>query len=75
MTLVVSFALWIFFPMRFQAEMVLLLSLILIFHVVGALIFIPAAVSLLKPRFGVLRREWLAQEVTTRRSTVQMAGA
>ena len=64
-TLVASVALWIFFPMRFQAEMALLLSLILIFHVVGALIFIPAAVSLLKPRFGVLRGERIAQETST----------
>jgi len=61
-TLVASVALWIFFPMKFQAEMALLLSLILVFHVVGALIFIPAAVSLLKPRFAILRGEQLAQE-------------
>jgi predicted RND superfamily exporter protein len=65
-TLVASVILWIFFPMKFQAEMALLLSLILIFHVVGALIFIPAAVSLLKPRFGVLRGERLAQETLER---------
>lgn len=73
-TLVASVALWIFFPMRFQAEMALLLSLILIFHVVGALIFIPAAVSLLKPRFGVLRSERIAQE-TLARGTAAQAGA
>ncbi len=70
-TLVASVALWIFFPMRFQAEMALLLSLILIFHVVGALIFIPAAVSLLKPRFGVLRSERIAQETLARGAAVQ----
>lgn len=74
-TLVASVALWIFFPMRFQAEMALLLSLILIFHVVGALIFIPAAVSLLKPRFGVLRGERLAQEALERDSATQPAHA
>lgn len=52
-TLVASVILWIFFPMKFQAEMALLLSLILLFHVVGALVCIPAAVSLLKPRFAI----------------------
>jgi predicted RND superfamily exporter protein len=51
-TLVASVIFWVFFPMKFQAEMALLLSLILLFHVVGALVFIPAAVSLLKPRFA-----------------------
>jgi len=73
-TLVASVALWIFFPMRFQAEMALLLSLILIFHVIGALIFIPAAVSLLKPRFGVLGGERIAQETRARGTAVE-AGA
>ena len=53
--------------MRFQAEMALLLSLILVFHVVGALIFIPAAVSLLKPRFAIIRGEQLAQEAADRK--------
>lgn len=65
-TLVASVALWIFFPMRFQAEMALLLSLILIFHVIGALIFIPAAVSLIKPRFGVMGGERIARETLAR---------
>jgi uncharacterized protein len=73
-TLVASVILWVFFPMRFQAEMALLLALILIFHVVGALIFIPAAVSLRKPRFGILRGERIAQE-TRARETVVQAGA
>jgi predicted RND superfamily exporter protein len=53
-TLIASVILWVFFPMKFQAEMALLLSLILLFHVVGALMFIPAAVSLLTPRFAVI---------------------
>jgi len=60
--------------MKFQAEMALLLSLILIFHVIGALIFIPAAVSLLKPRFGVLGGERIAQETRARGTAVE-AGA
>jgi predicted RND superfamily exporter protein len=71
-TLVASVALWIFFPMRFQAEMALLLSLILVFHVVGALIFIPAAVSLLKPRFAIIRGEQLAKEAADRNVATEL---
>lgn len=67
-TLVASVILWVFFPMKFQAEMALLLSLILVFHVAGALVFIPAAVSLLKPRFASLRGEQIAEEVSARGS-------
>jgi hypothetical protein len=37
--------------MKFQAEMALLLTLLLFFHVVGALAFIPGVVSLLRPHF------------------------
>ena len=70
-TLVASVIFWVFFPMKFQAEMALLLSLILIFHVIGALIFIPAAVSLLKPRFGVLGGERIAKETLARETAVQ----
>jgi predicted RND superfamily exporter protein len=65
-TLVASVILWVFFPMKFQAEMALLLALILIFHVIGALVFIPAAVSLLKPRFAVARGEMIAAETASR---------
>jgi hypothetical protein len=50
-TLTVSVIFWIFFPMKFQSEMAILLTLLLFFHVVGALAFIPGTVSLLKPRF------------------------
>ncbi len=51
-TLIASVVFWIFFPMKFQAQMALLLVMILVFHVAGALLFIPAAVSILKPRFA-----------------------
>ena len=50
-TLVASVVFWLFFPMKFQAQMALLLVMLLVFHVVGALIVIPAMVSLLQPRF------------------------
>src|SRR5262245_42614953 len=52
-TLTASVIFWLFFPMKFQAEMALLLALILFLHVVGALIFIPSMVSLFKPRFAI----------------------
>lgn len=51
-TLTASVIFWLFFPMRFQAEMALLLTLILFLHIVGALLFIPSMVSLFKPRFA-----------------------
>src|SRR6266849_1945162 len=50
-TLTVSVIFWVFFPMKFQSEMAILLTLLLFFHVVGALAFIPGIVSLLKPHF------------------------
>jgi predicted RND superfamily exporter protein len=63
-TLVASVILWAFFPMKFQAEMALLLALILLFHVVGALVFIPAVVSLLKPHFAVMLGQRIAKEAS-----------
>jgi hypothetical protein len=51
-TLTASVIFWLFFPMKFQAEMAFLLTLILFLHVVGALVFIPSMVSLFKPRFA-----------------------
>jgi predicted RND superfamily exporter protein len=50
-TLTMSVFFWIFFPMKFQAEMAILLTMLLFFHIVGALAFIPGVVSLLEPRF------------------------
>src|SRR5262245_962400 len=50
-TLTVSVIFWVFFPMKFQSEMAILLTLLLFFHVVGALAFIPGVVSLLQPHF------------------------
>ena len=39
--------------MKFQADMALLLVLLLGFHLVGALMFIPPMVSLFKPSFAI----------------------
>ncbi|HXG19528.1 MAG TPA: MMPL family transporter [Methylomirabilota bacterium] len=52
-TLTASVIFWLWFPMRFQAEMALLLALILFLHVVGALVFIPSMVSLFRPKFAI----------------------
>ena len=46
---------WLFHPLKFEAEMAFLLMMLMIFHAVGALVFIPALVSLLRPRFAVER--------------------
>jgi uncharacterized protein len=51
-TLVVSVIFWLWFPMKFHAEMALLLGFLLFFHVVGALVLIPTFVSLSRPRFA-----------------------
>lgn len=53
LSLTASIAYWIFFPMKFQAEMALLLTLLLGFHLIGALMFIPPMVNLIKPHFAV----------------------
>jgi predicted RND superfamily exporter protein len=63
-TLTAAVIFWLFFPMKFQAEMALLLTLLLFFHIVGALVFIPAFVSLLKPRF--VRRRGAEAEAAAR---------
>src|SRR5881628_3133769 len=52
-SLTASIIFWVFFPMKFQADMALLLVLLLGFHLMGALMFIPPMVSLLKPRFAI----------------------
>jgi predicted RND superfamily exporter protein len=75
-TLTASVIFWLFFPMRFQAEMALLLTLILFLHIVGALLFIPAMVSLFKPRFataGAAQREPVQEAVTVTAEKVRVA--
>jgi predicted RND superfamily exporter protein len=52
-SLTASIIFWVFFPMKFQAQMALLLVLLLGFHLMGALMFIPPMVALLRPRFAI----------------------
>jgi len=56
-TLVVSVMFWLPHPLKFEAQMAFLLMMLMIFHAIGALVFIPALVSLLRPRFAVERAE------------------
>ncbi|MFQ5665627.1 MAG: RND family transporter [Candidatus Binatia bacterium] len=68
-TLVASVVFWLFFPLKFEANMAFVLMMLMIFHAIGALVFIPAMVSLLRPRFAVERaaqRVQLAAEVGAR---------
>jgi len=53
MSLTASIVYWCFFPMKFQAQMAILLVILLAFHLIGALLFIPPMVSLLRPKFAI----------------------
>ena len=51
MTMILPLLPWYFLsPIRFQAEMGLLLAIILAFNMLGAITVVPAAIKLLKPR-------------------------
>jgi predicted RND superfamily exporter protein len=52
-SLTASIIYFVFYPMKFQAEMALLLSVLLAFHLIGALLFIPPMVNWIRPRFAV----------------------
>ncbi len=56
-TIVVSMVFWLFHPLKFQSQMAFLLMMLMVFHAIGALIFIPALVSLLRPKFAVARAD------------------
>jgi hypothetical protein len=50
-TLTVGLALWIFSPLKFQAEMGILLAILLLMNMLGALLLVPAQIAIVKPRF------------------------
>ncbi len=56
-TITASVLFWLFHPLKFEAQMAFLLMMLMVFHAVGALVFIPAMVSLLRPHFAVSRAE------------------
>ena len=74
-SLTASIIFWVFFPMKFQAQMALLLVLLLGFHLMGALMFIPPMVSLLKPRFAIKYAEERQRQRAAAAAAVEAAGA
>jgi predicted RND superfamily exporter protein len=56
-TITTSMVLWLFHPLKFEAQMAFLLMMLMVFHAVGALVFIPAMVSLLRPRFATAKAD------------------
>ena len=54
-TMIVSVVFWLFHPLKFESEMALLLMMLMTFNAIGALVFLPAMVSLMRPRFAVAR--------------------
>ena len=51
LTLVVGVVFWLFSTLKFQAEMGLLILILMIFNMFGALVFIPSLTAILKPNF------------------------
>ncbi|HLK13114.1 MAG TPA: MMPL family transporter [Candidatus Binatia bacterium] len=78
-SLTASIIFWVFFPMKFQAQMALLLVLLLAFHLMGALMFIPPMVSLFKPSFAIKyaeeRRERIRAEAAAEARAAEMHAA
>ncbi len=61
LTITTSMVLWLFHPLKFEAQMAFLLMTLMVFHAIGALVFIPAMVSLLRPRFATQRADQRAE--------------
>jgi hypothetical protein len=50
-TITIGLVLWAFSPMKFQAEMGILLAILLTLNMFGALLLVPALICIIKPRF------------------------
>ena len=50
-TITIGLLLWAFSPMKFQAEMGILLAILLTLNMFGALLLVPALICVIKPRF------------------------
>jgi hypothetical protein len=50
-TLTIGLALWVFSPLKFQAEMGILLALLLLMNMFGALLLVPSMIVIIKPKF------------------------
>ncbi len=55
-TLITGVFFWIFIDLKFQAEMGLLLCLLMFLNMVNALVFVPTLVTIFKPNFVVERK-------------------
>jgi predicted RND superfamily exporter protein len=60
-TMVASTIFWWFSDLKFQAEMGLLLALLMLFNTFGGLVIVPAWMKIIRPRF-LLRRRGRAEE-------------
>jgi hypothetical protein len=50
-TITLGLLLWVFSPLKFQAEMGILLAILLLLNMLGALLLVPALICIIKPRF------------------------
>ena len=56
-TLIAGVFFWLFVDLKFQAEMGLLLGLLMLLNMINALVFIPVLVKIMKPKFVVSKKE------------------
>ena len=61
LTITASMVLWLFHPLKFEAQMAFLLMMLMVSPAIGALVLIPAMVSLLRPRFAMQRADQRAE--------------
>jgi hypothetical protein len=50
-TIIIGLAIWVFSPLKFQAEMGVLLAILLLLNMFGALLLVPAMICAIKPKF------------------------
>ena len=55
-TLVVGLLVWVLSPLKFQAQMGMMLAVILFLNCLGAIFFVPVLILLFKPRFLITEK-------------------
>jgi hypothetical protein len=50
-TIIAGLAIWVFSPLKFQAEMGVLLAILLLLNMFGALLLVPSLICIIKPKF------------------------
>jgi predicted RND superfamily exporter protein len=63
MTLAVGVVTWVFSPIKFQADMGILLAFMFVWNMLGALVLIPALSHFLLPQGSLVKRRTLARRV------------